>query len=216
MGGLIQPTPAAEEPDSSRRTIAIAVVVVIAVAVIFAFLLRSQPKTASGPPPYAASLKLSDFKMSAAENFVGATVSYVDGTITNAGDKTVTHVVVEVTFKDDIGQLAQRENIPMQVLKTTGPYPEAVDFSVVPLVEPSISRHPSHRCRGEVALRPFTTHSQPCHPEQSEGPWFCGESSESAGETKVPRLLGDDSVIDLRLGTMTSWPMPSHSALRSR
>lgn len=133
MGGLIQPTPAAEEPDSSRRTIAIAVVVVIAVAVIFAFLLRSQPKTASGPPPYAASLKLSDFKMSAAENFVGATVSYVDGTITNAGDKTVTHVVVEVTFKDDIGQLAQRENIPMQVLKTTGPYPEAVDFSVVPL-----------------------------------------------------------------------------------
>ena len=133
MGGLIQPTPVAEEPDSSRRTIAIAVAVVIGIAIIFAFLLRSQPKTASGPPPYAASLKLSDFKMSAAENFVGATVSYVDGTITNSGSKTVTHVVVEVTFKDDIGQLAQRENVPMQVLKTTGPYPEAVDFSVAPL-----------------------------------------------------------------------------------
>jgi Protein of unknown function (DUF2393) len=133
MGGLIQPTPVAEEPDSSRRTIAIAVAVVIAIAVIFAFLLRNQPKAASGPPPYAASLKLSDFKMSAAENFVGATVSYVDGTITNAGNKTVTHVVVEVLFKDDLGQLAQREDIPMQVLKTTGPYPEAVDFSVSPL-----------------------------------------------------------------------------------
>jgi hypothetical protein len=133
MGGLIQPTPVAEEPDSSRRTIAIAVAVVIALAVIFAFLLRSQPKAASGPPPYAASLKLSDFKMSAAENFVGATVSYVDGTITNAGNKTVTHVIVQVLFKDDMGQLAQREDIPMQVLKTTGPYPEAVDFSVSPL-----------------------------------------------------------------------------------
>src|SRR5580700_391083 len=130
MGGLIQPTPVAEEPDSSRRTIAVTVAVVIAIAVIFAFLLRSQPKTASGPPPYAASLKLSDFKMSAAENFVGATVSYVDGTITNSGNKTVTHVIVEVLFKDDLGQLAQREDIPMQVLKTTGPYPEAVDFSV--------------------------------------------------------------------------------------
>ena len=133
MGGLIQPTPVAEEPDSSRRTIAIAVAVVIAIAVLAALLLRSQPKTASGPPPYAASLKLSDFKMSAAENFVGATVSYVDGTVTNSGGQTVTHVMVEVLFKDDLGQLAQREDIPLQVLKTTGPYPEAVDFSVAPL-----------------------------------------------------------------------------------
>jgi hypothetical protein len=133
MGDLIQPTPAAEERDSSKRTIAIAVVIVMVIAVVFAFLLRNQPKTASGPPPYAASLKLSDFKMSAAENFVGATVSYVDGNVTNIGNKTVTHVIVEVQFKDDLGQLAQREDIPMQVLKTTGPYPEAVDFSVSPL-----------------------------------------------------------------------------------
>ncbi len=133
MGGLIQPTPVAEEPDSSRRTIAIAVAVVIVIAIVAALLLRSQPKTASGPPPYAASLKLSDFKMSAAQNFVGATVSYVDGVVTNSGDKTVIHVIVEVRFKDDMGQLAQREEIPLQVLKTSGPYPEAVDFSVSPL-----------------------------------------------------------------------------------
>jgi hypothetical protein len=133
MGGLIQPTPVAQEPDSSRRTIAIAVAVVIAIAILFAFLLRSQPKAASGPPAYAASVKLSDFKMSAAENFVGATVSYVDGSVTNSGSKTVTHVIVEVNFKDDLGQLAQREDLPMQVLKTDGPYPEAVDFSLSPL-----------------------------------------------------------------------------------
>jgi hypothetical protein len=133
MGGLIQPTRAGEEPDSSRRTIAIAVIVVMVVAVILAVLLRSQPKSASGPPAYAANLKLSGLKMSAAENFVGATVSYVDGTVSNSGGRTVTHVMVEVNFKDDMGQLAQRENIPLQVLKTSGPYPEAVDFSVSPL-----------------------------------------------------------------------------------
>jgi hypothetical protein len=133
MGGLIQPTPATEEPDSSRRTIAIAVAVVILIAVVGAFLLRGQPKGASGPPPYAANLKLSDFKMSAAENFVGATVSYVDGTVTNTGGKTVTHVMVDVNFKDDMGQTVQREEIPLQVLKTTGPYPEALDFRVLPL-----------------------------------------------------------------------------------
>ena len=133
MGSLIQPTPVVEEPYSSRRTIIIAVVAVIAITIAAALLLRSRPQSASGPPPYAANLKLSDFKMSAAENFVRATVSYVDGTLTNSGDKTVTHVMVEVQFKDEMGQLAQREEIPMQALKTDGPYPEAVDFSVSPL-----------------------------------------------------------------------------------
>lgn len=133
MGGFIQPTPIAEERDSSRRIIAVAVASVIVVAVVAAFLLRGGPKSASGPPPYAANLRLSDYKMSAAENFVGATVSYVDGTLTNSGDKNVTHVVVEVQFKDDMGQIAQREDVPLQVLKTSGPYPEAVDFSVSPL-----------------------------------------------------------------------------------
>ena len=132
-GGLLQPTPVSEESDSSGRTIAIAVAVVIVIAIVAAFLLRGKPKGSSGPPPYAANLTISDLKMSAAQNFVGATVSYVDGTVTNAGDRTVTHVMVEVLFKDDMGQLAQREDIPMQVLKTDGPYPEAVDFSVSPL-----------------------------------------------------------------------------------
>jgi hypothetical protein len=133
MGDLIQPTPVAEEPDSSRRTIAIAVAVVIVIAIVGAFLLRNHPRIVSAPSPYAANLKLSDFKMSAAENFVGATVSYIDGAVINSGDKTVTHAMVEVQFKDDMGQLAQRDEVPMQVLKTDGPYPEAVDFSVSPL-----------------------------------------------------------------------------------
>jgi Protein of unknown function (DUF2393) len=133
MGGLIQPTPASEENASSSRTIAIAVAVVLVIAVAAAWLLRAQPRGASGPPPYATYLKFSDSKMSAAENFVGATVSYVDGTVTNTGDKTVTHAMVQVNFKDDMGQLAQRDDVPLQVLKTSGPYPEAVDFNVSPL-----------------------------------------------------------------------------------
>jgi hypothetical protein len=139
MGGFIEPSPVREENDSSRRIIFIAVTAVIVIAIVGSFLLRGQPKGASGPPPYAASLKLTDFKMSAAENFVGATVSYVDGTVTNTGDKTVTHAVVEVRFKDDIGQVAQRDEIPLQILRTDGPYPEAVDFKVSPL-EPGQSK----------------------------------------------------------------------------
>jgi hypothetical protein len=135
MGDPTQQSPITEEQDSSRRIIFLTVAVVLIVAVVAALLLRTEPKAATGlPPAYAANLKLSDFKMSAAENFVGATVSYIDGTLTNAGNKTVTHAAVQVTFKDDMGQVAQKEDsVPLRALKTTGPYPDAVDLSVSPL-----------------------------------------------------------------------------------
>jgi hypothetical protein len=133
MSSLGQPTPVAEERDSSRLIIGLAMVVVIGGALAAAFLLREPPKAAKPASPYIANLKLSDFKMSAAENFIGATVSYVDGTITNTGDKTVTHVVVEVVFKDSMGQLAQREEVPLRVIRANGAYSEPVDLSVTPL-----------------------------------------------------------------------------------
>jgi hypothetical protein len=131
--GIDQQTPVAEERDSSRLIIVIAVAGVIAIMLAIAFLLREPPKPAKTISAYAASLKFSDFKMSAAENFVGSTVSYIDGTVTNSGDKTVSKLIVEVVFKDEIGQLAQRDEVPLRVLRTSGPYPEAVDLSVSPL-----------------------------------------------------------------------------------
>jgi Protein of unknown function (DUF2393) len=133
MGSLGQQTPVVEERDSSRLIIAIVIVVLIGGALLAAFLLREPPKVAKTASPYIASLKLSDFKMSAAENFIGATVSYIDGSVTNGGNKTVTHVVVEVVFKDEMGQVAQQEEVPLQVIRTNGAYPEPVDLSVSPL-----------------------------------------------------------------------------------
>jgi hypothetical protein len=133
MSSLGEPTPVAEERDASRLIIGIAVAVVIGGALVAAFLMQQPPKVAKPASPYLASLKLSDFKMSAAENFVGHTVSYIDGTITNTSDKTVTHVVVEVAFQDSMGQLAQREEWPLQVVRTNGAYLEPVDVNVSPL-----------------------------------------------------------------------------------
>ncbi|HEY4905549.1 MAG TPA: hypothetical protein VIH89_18865 [Candidatus Sulfotelmatobacter sp.] len=133
MDGLTQLSPATDEQSSNTRIIVLAVVVVFALAGIIALLLRGKPQGASGPPPYAANLKLSDFKMSAAENFVGATVSYIDGTVTNTGPQTVTHVVVEVVFKDEMGQLAQREDVALKVVKSNGAYPEPIDLNTSPL-----------------------------------------------------------------------------------
>ena len=133
MGGLIEPTPTAAPSESNWRPILLGVAAVVIVVGIIAFLLRSEPKSPTAPHPYAANLKISDLKMSAAENFVGASVTYLDGTLTNSGDKTVTHAIVHLEFKDSVGQVAQTEDVPIRILQTTGPYPDTVDLNAAPL-----------------------------------------------------------------------------------
>jgi hypothetical protein len=134
MGGLTEPSPLSRQTDESNwRPILLGVALVLVVVAVVALVMRRHPKAAIAPDPYAAKLTLSDLKMSAAENFVGSTVTYLDGTITNIGSKTVPHATVQVVFKDQMGQLAQREQVPLHVLETAGPYPDAVDLSVSPL-----------------------------------------------------------------------------------
>src|SRR5580698_4850554 len=135
MGGLIEPSPLGQEerPETNVKAIVIGVIAVVAVVGVIALLTRAAPKRLVEPHPYAANLKLSDLKMSAAENFVGASVTYIDGTVTNTGDKTVTHAVVHVNFKNSLDQVAQAEDVPLHVLQTSGPYPDTVDLNASPL-----------------------------------------------------------------------------------
>ena len=133
MGGFLEPTPAvSEERESKWRVLAIGVVLVAVLIGVLGWM-SLQERRAAAPHPYAANVKLTDPHMSAAENFVGATVSYIDGNVTNTGNQTVTHAVVTVLFKDSIGQLAQREELPLHVLDNSGPYPDAIDLSASPL-----------------------------------------------------------------------------------
>ena len=86
MGSLLQPTPVTTGDDRNSNWLAIVfgVGLVVIVAVIGSLLLRTDAKIANPPHPYAANIKFSDLKMSAAENFVGSTVTYLDGTATNS------------------------------------------------------------------------------------------------------------------------------------
>jgi hypothetical protein len=134
MGGFIEPSPLKTEGRESNLIpilVGLAVVVVVVGAAVF--FLREKPKAGITPPPYAASVKISDLKMSAAENFVGASVNYLDGTIGNAGDKILTHAVVQVIFKDSLGQVVGNESMPIHVVETVGPYNDAVDLRSAPL-----------------------------------------------------------------------------------
>lgn len=135
MGSLLQPSPVTPTDDrnSSWLPIVFGVALVIIVVVIASLLLRTDSKIANPPHPYAANIKFSDMKMSAAENFVGSTVTYLDGRVTNAGNKTVSRATVNVTFKDSLGQVVQSDDVALRILQTSGPYPEAIDLAVAPL-----------------------------------------------------------------------------------
>src|SRR5438105_13048867 len=117
-GGVFS-QPRVEEEGRRWLPLAIgAVIIVVAVAVILIF---GRPAKQAGPAridPYAEYLRISDLKLSAATNFVGASVSYLDGKITNTGSKTVTGATVEVVFRNSMGQIVQRETLPLMLYHT--------------------------------------------------------------------------------------------------
>lgn len=133
MGGLTQPAPLTEERSSVPRAILLGIIAVAIIVGVIALLLHTGPKSAPPPHPYASNVKITDLKMSAAENFVGASVTYIDGTVTNSGDKTVIHAMIHTTFRNSMNESAQIEDIPLRVLQASGPYPDAVDLAVSPL-----------------------------------------------------------------------------------
>ncbi|HZQ66913.1 MAG TPA: hypothetical protein VFA68_00225 [Terriglobales bacterium] len=133
MGGLTGPPLAPQKEESNRLPIVIGIAAVVIVVGIVALLTRRSPISSNQPHPYAANLKLSNLKMSAAENFVGASVTYLDGMITNSGDKTVNRANAHITFKDAMGQVTQTEDVPVHILQASGPYPDVVDLSAAPL-----------------------------------------------------------------------------------
>ncbi len=134
MDGFLEPSPVSTpERNSNALPVLLGVALVAVVGVIALFFLRAHPKVVAPPPAYVAYLKFSDLKMSAAQNFVGATVTYIDGVISNSGTQTVTHAVVHIVFRDSMGQVAQADDLALRVLQTTGPYDDAVDLNVAPL-----------------------------------------------------------------------------------
>ena len=127
----------APSPDQKRNWIPLLVGLVAVVVAVGAILFFLRPKSQGGiePNPYAEKLKLSDIKLSAAENYVGGTVTYLDFNITNTGDKSLMDADVKAQFKDSMGQVVQKETIPLHVLveNQLARYPDLVDMSRAPI-----------------------------------------------------------------------------------
>jgi Protein of unknown function (DUF2393) len=136
-GFLSEQKPPAEE-RSWLPWIAAGTVIVIAVVVVLMSGHRDRARQEAdnavrGPDPYASNLSVGNLKMSEAENFAGGKVTYVDGEISNKGDKTVTGVNVAVTFKNDVGEPPQVVPMPLSLIRTREPYVDIEPVSAEPL-----------------------------------------------------------------------------------
>jgi hypothetical protein len=89
--------------------------------------------------PYAAQLLIANLQMSEATSFSGAKVTYIDGQITNRGDRTLSAITVQVGFHSDVGQFAQRLALPLNFIRTRQPYIDTEPVSAAP-IEPGQSR----------------------------------------------------------------------------
>lgn len=123
--------------EEGRRWLPLAIgaaVIVVALAAIWIFGRPAKQSAAAGIDPYAEYLPISDLKLSAATNFVGATVHYLDGKITNVGSKTVTGITVESIFRNSMGQVVQRETQPLMLYHTgLAGFPDVAPLSAAPL-----------------------------------------------------------------------------------
>jgi len=130
-------SPAAQKIEEKRNWTPIliglgAVLVVVAAVALF---MRSGNKSDTQANPYTAHLKLSEMKLSAAENYMGGTVTYLDVNITNTGDKTLAGAQIHAVFKNSMGQVVQTETLPLHVLveNQMGGYADLVDLSRSPI-----------------------------------------------------------------------------------
>ena len=101
-------------------------IIILSVAVVLAALIAVFALTRHTAPPaspgaarqmtltpeqkaYFAFLEFGELHMSAAENFLGNTVTYLDARVTNRGTKTVRALAVELNFVDTLQQVVLRE-----------------------------------------------------------------------------------------------------------
>ena len=116
------------------RIFAIGLFLVLLVAGTGLFLLRGDhAPDPVAPDAYSASVKISDIKMSQAENLVGGAVTYIEGTITNTGNRTLTDAQVEATFISYMNDVAQKEQSGLRIIKNNGVYDDAVDLTAAPI-----------------------------------------------------------------------------------
>jgi len=103
----------------------------------------AQPKVPLGAilplDGYAGNLTITGIELSETEAFGGGRMIYVDGHITNNGERTVTGITVQTIFANDVLMPPQVETMPLMLVRTRDPEVDLEAVSKDPL-KPGDSR----------------------------------------------------------------------------
>lgn len=132
-----QPFSPAGQREEGRNWVPMAAGAAVVLAIMGAFILlgRSSHSDANvkADDPYVAKMQVSGLHMATAQNFAGSSVTYIEGKITNGGDRRVTAARVEVLFKNGLGEIAQKEMLAVTVLLRSVPYVDYGPIDQAPL-----------------------------------------------------------------------------------
>ncbi len=111
----------------------IVIVVVGALAIAGRKKPEPAPNTLQPADAYAASLPLSQFAMSESANLSGGKLTYLDGHVIDAGNRTVSAVTVQVVFRNDEDLAPQIDTVPLTLIRMKEPYIDTEPVSANPL-----------------------------------------------------------------------------------
>ncbi len=156
------PTPFSTEPAASGgisgKAIGAAAGAIMLILLIVGLVTLRHPAANAGAllplDGYAPQLSIGDLTLSEATNGGGGKVTYVDGTVTNTGDKTLTAATVQVTFATEDGSGPQRQTVPLMLIRTRQPYVDLESVSSEPVAP---GRHQEFRLIFETVPAAWNT-----------------------------------------------------------
>jgi hypothetical protein len=110
------PAPRREIPWRSLLIGIVATAVLVTVVVMTA-MHQARPEGVADEA-YAPHVAFTNLRVAAADTMMAGSVTYVDGTVTNSGDRTITALSAGLTFFNIEGQVVQSERSPIVTART--------------------------------------------------------------------------------------------------
>jgi len=122
-------------PTTAVAIAAVAVVILVGVLVL---MDRNHAPVRAGNTiqpvaAYAANLAISKIEMSEADSQLGGKSIYIDGHIANHGTATVTAIMTQEIFSNDLSMPPQVEMTPLFLISSREPYIDTEPVSAAPL-----------------------------------------------------------------------------------